>query len=256
MTWNLGAGLEGKVVLVTGAAGGIGWPVAEAFAAAGSRVAAVDINSERLEDLLREIGSPKRHLALTADIRDLGKHECLVDRVRAEMGRCDVLVNVAAVLRRANSIDEVEEADWDFQHDLNLKATFFLSRAVSRMMRRGRARGSIINFSSQGWWSGGFGGSVVYSATKGGIVSMTRGLARTLAPDGIRVNAIAPGLVETPMMLDGISKSALNEMLEQVPLKRLARPEEMAGAVVFLASDYASYITGATINISGGFLMY
>ena len=104
--------------------------------------------------------------------------------------------------------------------------------------------------------TGGFGGSVVYAATKGGIVSMTRGMARTYAPSGVRVNTVSPGGVDTPMMVDGLTDEALAGFVAGIPLGRLAEPGELAGAVVFLASDHARYITGATINVSGGFLMY
>ena len=117
-------------------------------------------------------------------------------------------------------------------------------------------RGAIVNFSSQGWWTGGFGGSVVYNATKGGIVTMTRGLARTYAAAGIRVNAVAPGLVDTAMLRDDLPVPVLEGLVDQVPLGRLASPEEVAPAVVFLASEHAAYITGVTLNISGGWLMY
>jgi NAD(P)-dependent dehydrogenase (short-subunit alcohol dehydrogenase family) len=123
-------------------------------------------------------------------------------------------------------------------------------------MVENRTQGKIIAFSSQGWWSGGFGGSVVYCASKGGIVSMVRGLSRTLGPSGITVNAIAPGLVDTPMLMDDLSGETFEALKQQTPLQRVAEPSEIASVVVFLASDHASYISGATINVSGGFLMY
>ena len=150
----------------------------------------------------------------------------------------------------------IDEADWDAQVDVNLKATFFLNRAFAERLRAAKRTGAIVNFSSQGWWTGGFGGSVVYNATKGGIVTMTRGLARTYAADGIRVNSVAPGLVDTGMLRDGLSDDALQRLVDQVPLGRMADAEEISPAVVFLASEHAGYITGATLNISGGWLMY
>ncbi|MDZ4045883.1 MAG: SDR family oxidoreductase, partial [Rhodoglobus sp.] len=116
--------------------------------------------------------------------------------------------------------------------------------------------GAIVNFTSQGWWTGGFGGSVVYNASKGGVSTLTKGLARSFAPHGIRVNAVAPGGVDTQMMNEGMSEEAMAAFLAMVPLGRLAQGEELAGAVVFLASDAASFITGSIINISGGQLMY
>lgn len=255
MTFEIGAGLEGKGVVVTGAAGGIGREVAIAFAAAGARVLAVDIDGTSLESVMAELeGGP--HLSQDADLRDLAGHEPLLRGALDGFGRFDVLAHVAAVLVRRNDVDEVTEEDWDFQHDVNLKATFFLDRAAARLMREQGRGGRIINFSSQGWWTGGFGGSVVYSATKGGIVSMCRGFARTYARDGITVNTVSPGGVDTPMLRGGLTDEQLQSHIDQIPMGYLAAPADLAGTVLFLASDHASYITGATINVSGGWLMY
>ena len=149
------------------------------------------------------------HLAIGMDLRKIDEHEPMIERVAASFGRFDVLVEAAAVLVRRASIDEVTEEDWDFQHDVNLKAAFFLNRAAARVMRREGRGGRIINFTSQGFWSGGYGGSVVYAATKGGIVSMTRGLARSLAKDKITVNAVSPGAADTAMMRSGMTEEAL-----------------------------------------------
>jgi len=123
------------------------------------------------------------------------------------------------------------------------------------MVQQGKG-GRIINFTSQGWQSGGFGGSVAYAASKGGIVSMTRGLARSLAKDRITVNAVSPGAADTSMMRSGMDDAALAATVAQIPLGYMAQPSQLAGAVLFLASDHADYVTGATINVSGGWLMY
>jgi NAD(P)-dependent dehydrogenase (short-subunit alcohol dehydrogenase family) len=255
MSWNIGAGLEGKGVIVTGAAGGIGREVALAFAKVGARVAAVDINAAGVNELIAGMeGGP--HLAQSVDLRDLGSHEPLVAEVLEKFGRIDVLVNAAAILIRRANVDEVTEEDWDLQHDINLKAGFFLNRAMGRALKAQGRGGRIINFTSQGWWSGGFGGSVVYAATKGGIVSMTRGLARTYAKDRITVNAVSPGAADTAMLRSGLSEDQLAQQIAQIPIGYMAQPSELAGTVLFLASDHAGYITGATINVSGGWLMY
>ena len=255
MTWRVGTGLEGKGVVVTGAGGGIGSAVAQAFAEAGARVCAVDVKERPLAELLPTLtGGPHRYEAV--DVRDLAAHDGLLRRTADEFGGLRALANLAAVLVRRNDVDEVTEEDWDFQHDVNLKAAFFLNRAVARLMREQGSGGRIVNFSSQGWWTGGFGGSVVYSATKGGIVSMTRGLARTYAKDQITVNAVSPGAVDTPMMRGGLSDAQLQASIDMIPLGYMADPSDLAGTVVFLCSDHASYITGATINVSGGWLMY
>lgn len=174
----------------------------------------------------------------------------------AATGGVRALAHLAAVLVRRASIDEVSDEDWDLQHDVNLKATFFLNRAFAQHLRAAGRGGAIVDFTSQGWWTGGYGGSVVYSASKGGVVSLVRGLARSLAPDGIRVNAVAPGGVDTPMLREGMTDEALADFQALIPLGRLADPSELAGTVVFLCSDHASFITGATVNVSGGQLMY
>lgn len=255
MAWNIASGLEGKGVLVTGAAGGIGREVTLAFAAAGARVAALDLDASRVEALVAECdGGP--HLAVAADLRDVSTHPALLARVAEAVGRLDVLVCTAAVLVRRANVDEVTEADWDLQHDVNLKATFFLNQAAGRMMRADGRGGRIVNFTSQGWWSGGFGGSVAYAASKGGIVSMSRGLARTWAKDKITVNTVAPGAADTAMMRSGLTDEQLAQHTAQIPIGYMAHPSELAGTVLFLASDHAGYITGATINVSGGWLMY
>lgn len=255
MAWTLGAGLDGRGVIVTGAAGGIGRPVAAAFAAAGARVMAVDLKQEAADDVVANLEGDG-HTSAGVDLSDLDAHQPLVERARQELGSVYVLAHLAAVLRRRSSVDEVTEDDWDFQVDTNLKSTFFLCRHAANAMREAGAGGRIITFSSQGWWTGGFGGSVVYAASKGGIVSMTRGLARTYGKDQITVNAVAPGQANTPMLMTGLSDEVLRSMTDATPLGRVAEPVEIAGPVVFLASDHASFITGATINVSGGFLMY
>ena len=255
MTFNLASGLEGKTVLLTGATGGIGREVALAFAAAGARVAAVDLVQDRIDALLGEMeGGP--HFGIAHDLRPVGQHAALVDRVVRELGGLEILVQTAAVLRRRPTVFEVSEDDWDFQHDINLKTVFFLCQAAAKVMRDRGKGGRIINFTSQGWQSGGFGGSVAYAATKGGVVSMTRGFARSLAKDKINVNVVSPGAADTAMMRSGMTDEALASMVAQIPLGYRAAPSEVAGTVLFLASDHASYITGATLNVSGGWLMY
>ena len=251
----LGAGLEGRGVLVTGAAGGIGTAVARAFAECGARVVATDVSEQAVRELVAGLPGDG-HAGLAADLLDPGSHPELVRRSEEAVGPLAALAHLAAVLRRRHEVAAIDEADWDLQVDLNFKGTFFLDRAFAEHLRAAGRTGAIVNFSSQGWWTGGFGGSVVYNATKGGIVTLTRGLARTYGAAGIRVNAVAPGLVDTAMLSDGMTEEALARLVEQVPLGRMAEPDEVAPAVVFLASEHARYITGATLNISGGWLMY
>ena len=255
MTFDLGAGIRGKRVLLTGAGGGIGREVALAYAGAGAQGACVDLGQGPLDDMMAQMeGGP--HLALAHDLRPVAGLDGLVARAAAGLGGIDVLVQAAAVLVRRPSVMDVTEADWDLQHDINLKSAFFLAQAVARVMVAQGSGGRIINFTSQGWQSGGFGGSVAYAATKGGIVSMTRGLARTLAPQRITVNAVSPGAADTAMMRSGMNEAGLAAVAAQIPLGYMAAPSQLAGTVLFLTSDHADYITGATINVSGGWLMY
>lgn len=255
MSWSLGAGLEGRGVLVTGAGGGIGRAVTRAFAANGAKVMAVDLDQARLDEVVSGLDG-SGHVAFAADVTDVAGHRSLVERATRELDDLYVLANLAAVLRRRSDLATVTEDDWDFQLDVNLKAAFFLCREVGEALIAAGRGGRIITFSSQGWWTGGFGGSVVYAASKGGIVSMTRGLARTLGPHQITVNAIAPGQIHTPMLMDGLDPEIYESMRRNTPLGYVGEPEDVAGVVVFLASDHARYITGATINVSGGFLLY
>ena len=254
MSWSLG--LDDRGVIVTGGAGAIGSAVVRAFAAAGARVAVVDLDQAACERVVDGLDAPERHRALGANLADLSSHDAVVELALREFGRVDVLAHLAAVLRRRPTIDDVTEEDWDAQVDTNLKATFFLNRRVAQAFREQGRGGRIINFASQGWWTGGFGGSVVYAASKGGIVSMSRGLARSLAADRITVNTVAPGAVDTAMMRSGSSESDLAAFVSMIPLGRMAEPDELTGAVLLLASDHARYITGATINVSGGQIMY
>ncbi len=196
-----------------------------------------------------------QHLFRAIDLLDCDIDAVVADCAR-EAGGLRALVHAAAVLRRRTSIFDVTDEDLELQVNLNFTGTFRINRAAARHFIDSGRGGSIVNFSSQGWWTGGFGGSVVYNATKGAVVTMTRGLARNLAPHGIRVNAIAPGMVDTAMLRDGLTDEALADVVAATPMRRLGAPAEMAGAAIFLCSDQATFITGAVINVSGGFLMY
>ncbi len=254
MTWRNDSGLAQRSVVVTGAAGGIGRSVTQAFAEAGAYVVAVDVPGSPVGEVVAALpGGP--HLALEADLLDLAGHAGIFDRA-AELAPLAALAHLAAVLRRKTNVDDVTEEDWDLQLDVNLKVTFFLDRAAHTAFRKAGTPGAIVNFTSQGWWTGGFGGSVVYAASKGGVTTLTKGLARSFAASGVRVNVVSPGGVDTPMMNQGMTPNAMDAFLTNVPLGRLAHTDELTGAVLFLASDAASYVTGAVINVSGGQLMY
>lgn len=254
MVWRNDAGLEGRSVVVTGASGGIGRKLVAAVADAGAQVLAVDVPGSAVGEIVAGL-SGEPHRALEVDLLELAEHERIMTAAQ-QLAPLAAVVNVAAVIRRRETIDDVTEEDWDLQHDVNLKAAFFLNRAAHHAFRAQGTGGSIVNFTSQGWWTGGFGGSVVYSASKGGVVSMTRGLARSFAPDGVRVNAISPGAVDTSMFRDGVTDEGVASFISMIPLGRVGQPEEIAGPVLFLASEASAYITGAVINVSGGQLMY
>ncbi|MBA3908594.1 MAG: hypothetical protein C0524_01660 [Rhodobacter sp.] len=252
---HLDWGLTGKTVIVTGATGAIGRAVAQGFAEAGATVAIVDLDQATCETTALSLGLA--HRGYGTDLRQFAQLPALIARIEADLGLATTLVNIAGVILRTPDLFTVTEKDWDAQHDINLKALFFLTQAFSKRLADTGTSGSVINYSSQGALSGGFGGSVVYNATKGAITTMTRGMARSWAPLGIRVNSIAPGLVDTPMLkTTGQTDEDRQAMINQIPMKRLGLPEDNVGATVFLASDMARYMTGAMINVSGGFLMY
>ena len=250
----IGSELAGKCVVVTGAGGGIGAATANSFAELGARVLAIDIDRRNLETLIAKLPG-SGHDYLPFDLSEI-KNQYIIFEKAEEMGGFYSLVHCAAVLIRKDSVDEITEQDWDTQLDINLKASFFLNRTAKDAFKKVNRAGSIVNFASQGWWTGGFGGSVVYAASKGGIVSMTRGLSRTFINDHVRVNVIAPGGVDTKMMTETQTKAQLDSFIEMIPIGRLADPREIAQVAVFLASESASYVTGALINVSGGQLMY
>lgn len=248
MSSLLDDGLSGARVLVTGAAGGIGAAVTAAFVEAGAKVAASDA---------RPFPEPTRvPIWLQADLRRPAECERLVEWAAAELGGLDVVAHLAGVLVRRDDLASVTEADWDTQHDVNLKASFYLLRAAGELMTRQGTRGRLVAATSQGWWSGGYGGSAVYAASKGGLVSLCRSLARSYGPAGITVNTIAPGAIDTAMLSTDLSEQALDQIVADTPLGRLGRPAEVAAAVLFLASSRASFISAATLNVSGGWLTY
>lgn len=239
---------------MTGAASGIGQATAAAMAAAGARVAAVDRNKRGVEETLAAIDGDG-HLAIGFDLREISALPGLVDRVVEEFGDLWALAHVAAVLKR-QPLNEVTEDDWDLQLDVNLKASFFLNRAAGEAMIKAGQGGRIVNFTSGAWLVGPMSGSDAYVASKGGIVSMSRGFARSYGPHGILVNTISPGQIDTPMQHIDNPPEIVAAGIEACPLGRMGKPEELAAVVVFLASQHASFVNGATINVSGGSIMY
>ena len=253
---SIGAGLAGRGVIVTGAASGIGGATAQLAAACGARVCGVDLNGPALRKAMAALDDPARHLALEIDLTDADAPQTIVDTVLREFGDLWGLVHCAGILIRRETVAEITAEDWDIQHGVNLRASFFLNQAVGEALKATGGGGRMVNLSSQAWWTGGSHGSVVYAASKGGIVSMSRGLSTAYAPHGILVNSIAPGLVDTPMVGVGFAPADLQAFAESSPLGRLAEPVEIARVAVFLLSTQASFISGAAINVSGGLLLY
>ncbi|MFI7066798.1 SDR family NAD(P)-dependent oxidoreductase [Kribbella sp. NPDC050124] len=248
MTRRLDDGLADARVLVTGAAGGIGAAVASAFVAAGAQVVASD--RRPIGDLAGLRGS------FSTDIQDLRAIQQLIDDTVELLGGIDVVAHMAGILVRRDDLDAVTEDDWDLQHSINLKASFFLLRAAANRMVDQGTGGRLIATTSQAWWTGGFGGSAAYAASKGGLVSLCRSLARTYGAARITMNTVAPGAIDTAMLTTDLPPDALASTIANTPLQRLGRPEEVADAVLFLASARASFITGTTLNVSGGWLVY
>ena len=241
--------------LITGASAGLGAEFARQLAAKGADLVLVARGTDALNTLAGELRTQHGVAVevLAADLAQESDVTRVAERIADAGHPIDLLVNNAGFgLPLQFADNDIED---EVRHlRVHVEASMRLMHAGIRAMR-GRG-GRIINFTSQGFWSGGYGGSVAYAATKGGIVSMTRGLARSLAKDRITVNAVSPGAADTAMMRSGMTDEGLEAVTAQIPLGYMAAPSELAGTVVFLASDHASYITGATINVSGGWLMY
>jgi 3-oxoacyl-[acyl-carrier protein] reductase len=233
------------VALVTGASRGIGAAIARELAAAGARVAVnYRAGKEEAEAIAAELGG----LAVQADVSDPEQAEALVEGVEGELGDIDALVNNAGVTRDT-LIARMSDDDWETVIDTNLRGTFNTARAVSRKMMRRRA-GSIINLSSVVAVHGNP-GQANYAASKAGIIGLTKALARELGSRGVRVNAIAPGYIATELT-DVLNEEQRALILQNTPLGRLGEPEDVAGAVRFLCSDEAGFITGEVLLVDGG----
>jgi NAD(P)-dependent dehydrogenase (short-subunit alcohol dehydrogenase family) len=246
--------LRGKVALVTGAQQGIGRGIALAFAREGADVALNYLDDRAAaETVMQQVRAAGRRAALVqTDVARPAEVETMVARVLDELGGIDVLVNNAGVYPRVPFL-AMREIDWDLVLDVNLKAGFFCAQATAQAMIDGGRRGSIINMASQAIRGAVRG--VHYSASKGGVVAMTRAIALELAPHGIRVNAIAPGLTDTAQPRYGNTEEELAVMASAVPLGRMAQPDDIAAVAVFLASDDARHVTGQTVHVNGGSYM-
>jgi 3-oxoacyl-[acyl-carrier protein] reductase len=242
--------LKGKTALITGGARGIGFSIARAMSAEGARVALADLDLEAAEKSAQEIGGDS--LALELDLRDVASCRSCVDAAISALGQLDILVNNGGICRSV-PIPEIDQAFYDDMFDTNVRGAFFCSQKAAVHMR-GRETGRIINIASIAARSGGSADVSVYAASKGALHTLTKAFAKFLAPGGT-ANTILPGPTGTDMLLGWSNQEQIDSLTSKILLGRLARPEDHAGAVVFLASDEASYITGASIDTNGGMLM-
>jgi NAD(P)-dependent dehydrogenase (short-subunit alcohol dehydrogenase family) len=246
-----GLGLNGRTAFVTGAAGGIGRAVVAELAARGCAVALADVDLAGVHSVAA--GLPGRLLPLHCDLAVPDSIAGALTAAEAALGPPTILVNAGAVLKR-QALADITEADVAHMTAVNMTGALFLARAAAGAMKRAGG-GRMVFFSSQGAFTGGYVGSTAYAMTKAGVVSMVKSLAREFAPDGITVNAIAPGGIDTRMLREGADPAALECFRAMIPMGRYGTPEEVARACVFLCSDWASYVTGHTLDVNGGQLM-
>jgi 3-oxoacyl-[acyl-carrier protein] reductase len=245
--------LEGRVAIVTGGGGGLAEGICATLAASGAAVAAVDRSLEKAERVV-QLASSGRCIALEADVSDKASVDAMAQKVISELGGIDIVVNNAAIYP-LRPWTEIEEEEWDRVMAVNLKGYFLCARAAYPSMRE-RGKGRIINVASITFFIG-WSGFLDYVSSKGAIIGFTRTLAREVGPDGITVNAISPGAFPTDAERVHPDQEALNRrILEQQSLKRRGTPEDVGNLAAFLASDAASFITGQTIMIDGGWAMH
>jgi 3-oxoacyl-[acyl-carrier protein] reductase len=245
--------LKGKIAIVTGGARGIGRNIAETLAGRGANLVLADRNIEQATATAEAIAAAHgvQTLAIQVDVADSASVKAMVDQTLEKFSRVDILVNNAG-LTRDNLIMRMEEADWDLVLSINLKGVFNCSKAVVRPMMKQRS-GRIINISSVSGLAG-QAGQANYSASKAGVIGLTKALARELGSRQITVNAVAPGFIPTDLTND-LPAELKAESLKSIPLGRWGTTQEIASAVAFLASDEAGYITGHVLSVDGGMVM-
>ncbi len=248
--------LYGKIALITGAGSGMGRADAIALASQGAKVILTGRKQSDCDAVAEEIDAQGgESYAYHMDVSKKDEIDAVFDTVVSHFGRVDILVNNAGIFKPKPALDITEE-EWDEMLAINLKGQFLCAQRAAREMRKNKW-GRIINISSiaSGGTGIGIAGAAHYTASKGGVLGMTETLADEWAQYGITVNAIAPGAIDTPMVkASNMPKEAMQTMLAHIPLGRMGKPEEISAAVVFLASEEASYITGATLCVDGGWL--
>ncbi|MEM2935765.1 MAG: SDR family NAD(P)-dependent oxidoreductase [Candidatus Bathyarchaeia archaeon] len=245
--------LDSKVAIVTGAGRGIGRAIALALAREGADVVVNDVDLQSAEATANEVRAMgRRALSIVADVSNRKEVTKMVETTIKAFGKIDILINNAGIFSSI-PLEDITEENWDRMMRINLKSVFLCSQAVMSLMKRQRS-GKIVNIASLAGKVGGIVAGADYAASKAGVICLTKSLAKQLAPYGINVNAVAPAWIETGMMKDW-PKETRDSILRQIPLGRFGKPEEVAETVVFLVSDEAGFVTGATIDINGGILM-
>ena len=242
-------GLRDKVAIVTGAARGLGKAIAEALAEEGAKLALMDVNWTDLQETASALGDLHSVIPLQVDVSDQGAVQEGVDTVQRAFERVDVLVNNAGIQSFA-AVPDITSAEWDRVMAINLRSVLLMSQAVYPIMQA-QGGGAIVNMASMAGKVGGLKVGPAYSASKAGIICLTLSMARSGAPHGIRVNAIAPAFIASAMT--PVEKE--EEFLPLIPLGRLGTPADVAAAVLYLASDRASFLTGEVLDLNGGALM-
>ena len=247
--------LKDKVAIITGGAGlnGLGFATARLMAAHGARVAILDLAGAEPAAAAALLGSG--HVGVVADVTQKGDCEAAVAEVLQAFGRVDALVNNAGITQPVKTL-EITGADYDRVLDVSLRGTLYMSQAVLPAMRRQQG-GAIVCISSvSAQRGGGILGGPHYSAAKAGVLGLARAMAREFGPEGIRINSITPGLIGTDIIKGKLTEEKKAEIAETIPLARLGRAEDIAGACVFLASDLSQYCTGITLDVNGGMLIH
>ncbi len=247
--------LQDRVCIVTGGASlrGIGKGIGRSFAAAGARVVILDLVEAAASAAARELGGD--HLGFACDVTDRAACQAAAARVLEQFGRIDVLVNNAGISQPLKLL-QIEPGDYDAVLDVSLRGTLYMSQAVIPAMQAAGSGAIICMSSVSAQRGGGIFGGPHYSAAKAGVLGLAKAMARELAPAGIRVNSIAPGMVDTDITAGHITEAMRAEIIRGIPLGRLGRVEDVAGVCLFLASELSAYVTGAVIDVNGGMLIH
>lgn len=245
--------IDDDIIIITGACGGLGRQIARIILEAGATAVCLDQDSHRLPALVNVLGQKKACDTMVCDVTSSDSISSVLEQVMAKYHRIDALINCAGILGQSHSIFDIEESDWDQVQQVNLKGTWLMSTAVARVMRS-QKQGRIVNISS----SLGLRSQpqrLHYAASKAGVEHLTRNMALEWAKEGIQVNCLAPGWMNTPMVEDILSGPQGSHWRHTIPLSRAADPEELAGALLLLCSSASSYMTGSILRVDGGYCL-